>query len=155
MSATSTESESVDAIKDLLEKQSSSAWTNSDPSIFYNWETAFSEKGPADDQPAELYVWQPVDTSIEKLSADGTYLDEDHTVEVQIWTLEEQTTQVYMRDVIQIFGEYLDRQQDVSEFIGIEPTAARDLRSDSVRRRTSHYIATAELSPRKLSEAGL
>ena len=151
---TSTESEAVDAVKDLLEQQDSSVWTNADPEIFYNWEVSFQEKGPADDQPAELYVWQPVDTDITKLTADGRYLDENHNVEVQIWTLDDTTTQQYMRDVIQVFGDYLDTQQDTTEFITVPPTAARDLRSDAVARATSHYLATVEISPRKLSLAG-
>jgi len=150
MSATSTKSEAVDAVKDLLEQQDSTAWTNADPTIYYNWEAAFSEKGPADDQPAELYVWQPVDTGIDKLTADGRFLDEDHSVEVQIWTLDDATTDQYMRDVIQIFSKYLDSQQDTTEFITLPPTNARDLRSDAVARATSHYLATVEISPRKL-----
>ena len=155
MSATSTEPEPVDAVKDLLEKQASSAWTNADPVIEYTFETPFSERGPGQGQPAELYIWQPVDASIDKLSADGAYLDENHTVEIQIWTLDESDCLEYQRDVIQIFGEYLDSQQDVSEFITLPPTASHDYRSDKIPRKTSHFLSTVELSPRKLSEAGL
>jgi len=151
---TSKESEPVDAVKDLLEKQDSNVWTNADPVIEYVFEVPFSEKGPGDGQPAELFVWQPVDSDISKLTAEGRYLDEDHNVEVQIWTLTESETMEYARDVIQIFGDFLDNQQNVSEFITLPPTSTRDLRSDKLPRKTSHYLATVEISPRKLSEAG-
>jgi len=155
MSVTSSESEPVDAVKDLLEQQDSSNWTNQAPVIEYVHEVPFSEKGPGDGQPAELFVWQPVDSDISKLTAEGRYLDEDHNVEVQIWTLTESETMEYARDVIQIFGDFLDTQKNVSEFITLPPTSTRDLRSDKLPRKTSHYLATVEISPRKLSEAGL
>ena len=155
MSATSSESEPVDAVKDLLENQDSSAWRNADPDIYYAYEIPFQERGPGDGQPAHLYVWQPVDANLEKLTADGRYLDEDHSIEVQVWDLIEDNVMQYARDVVQIFGEYLDNQQDVSEFITLPPTAYRDLRSDNLPRKTSHYLARLEISPRKLSEAGL
>jgi len=154
MSVTSSESEPVDAVKDLLEQQDSSNWTNQAPVIEYVHKVPFSEKGPGDGQPAELFVWQPVDSDISKLTADGRHLDEDHNVEVQIWTLTESETVEYQRDVIQIFGDYLDSQQDTTEFITLPPTSTRDLRSDKLPRKTSHYLATVEISPRKLSEAG-
>lgn len=150
MSITSTESEPVDAVKDLLDGQPSSAWTNADPVVEYIHEVPFSEKGPGQGQPAEVFVWQPIDSDISKLSADGRYLDEDHAVEVQVWTLTESETMQYARDVVQIFSKYMDNQQNVTEFITMEPTAARDLRSDALPRQTSHYLATVEISPRKL-----
>ncbi len=155
MSATTDETEPVDAIKDLLEKQDSTAWTNQDPVIEYTFETPFAERGPGDGQPPELYVWQPVDANLEKLTADGRYLDETPTVEVQIWTLQEDECLEYQRDVIQIFGEYLDTQQGVTPYITFEPSSARDYRSDHLPRKTNHYLSTVEIDARRLSTTGL
>jgi len=154
MSVTSSEENPVDAVKDLLEGQPSSSWTNADPTIEYHWDVPYSEKGPADDQPAELYVWSPVDSTLEQLSASGDFLDEGHSVEVQIWSLSDPETADYMRDVIQIFGDYLDDNTDTTEFITLPPTSARDLRSDKIPQKTSHYIAQVEIEPRKLTSAG-
>ena len=154
MSATSSAPEAVDAVKDLLEEQPDTVWTADPPEINYAFDVPFNERGPGQDQPAELYLWQPVDTDLEKLTADGEFLDEGHSVQVQIFSLTEAETLQYQRDVIEVFGDYLDSQQDTTEFLTLPPTAARDHRSDKLPRRTSHYLATVEITPRKLSLAG-
>ena len=153
---TSSESDPVDAVFDLLDQQPTEAWsTTDDPTVLYNWDRAFSEKGPGDDQPPELYVWSPIDGTIDQLTADGAYTNESHTVEVQVWALQQAVVATLMRDLIHIFGEYMDNQQTATEFITLPPSSVRDLRSDAVRRQTSHYLATVEVEPRKLEPTGV
>jgi len=154
MSVSPTSTEPVETVQEILDDYPDTAWTVNTPTVLFNWERAFSEKGPGQGQPPELYVWSPIDASLSQLTADGDYLEEDHTVEIQCWTLNESETWQLARDTIQIFGDYLDNQQGVSDFLTLPPTASTDLRADKQARRTEHYVATVEVSPRKLSNAG-
>jgi len=154
MSVSPTSTEPVETVQEILDDYPTTAWTNDTPTVLFNWDRAFSEKGPGQGQPPELFVWSPVDTSYDQLTADGDYIQEDHTVEIQCWTLKESETWQLARDVIQIFGDYLDNQQGVSDFLTMPPSASSDLRADKQARRTEHYVATVEVSPLKLSDAG-
>jgi len=154
MSVSPTSSEPVETVQEILSDYPDTAWSNETPNVFFNWEQSFSEKGPGQGQPPELFVWSPVDADITQLTADGQYLEEDHTVEVQCWTLNESKTWQLARDVIQIFGEYLDNQQGVSDFLTLPPTSSSDLRADKQARRTEHYVSLVEVAPLKLSDTG-
>jgi len=154
MSVSPTSSEPVETVQEILAGQPDAKWTDKSPTVLFNWDRAFSEKGPGQGQPPELYVWSPIDASLSQLTADGDYLEEDHTVEVQCWSLSESATWQLARDTIQIFGDYLDNQQGVSDFLTLPPTASTDLRADKQARRTEHYVATIEISPLKLNSTG-
>lgn len=151
---TSTDTDPVDTVIQLLKDAATfDLWSQPTPDIQHHDQIPISEKGPGDGQPAQVYVWQPTDSTIEQLTADGRFLDTDNTVEVQIWSLDRQEVTEYREDVVDIFGDYLDDQQGISEFLTLPPSASRDYRADKRARRTDHYIQTVEISPRALVNA--
>ena len=129
-------------------------WTLDDPVIRQWWDVPQSQRGPGADQPAELYVLQTVDTDITPYSADNELNNEFETLEVWVYTLFEDETMQYQRDVIQILTEYLDSNQS-DNFYRLEPTNARDLRAEKNARNSDYYVATVELSLRTLTDTGV
>jgi len=95
-----------------------------------------------------------VDTDITPYSADNDLNNETSTLEVWVYTLFEDETMQYQRDVIQILTEYLDSNQP-DNFYRIEPTNARDLRDEKNARNSDYYVATVELSLRTLTDTGV
>jgi len=152
MSATSSATAPVDAIIDLLEGADSSDWTNADPNVFSWWDRTQQERGPGDGQPAELYVWMPVATNIDRLSADAEVLIEESTVEIWVFTLDELETQEYARDVIFYLSDYMNDNEQRTLFHNLEPSGVEDFREQKVSERTDHYVYTVEMRLRKITD---
>ena len=152
MSATSSAVAPVDAIIDLLEGADSSDWTNADPSVFSWWDRNQQERGPGDGQPGHLYVWMPVSSTIDRLSADAQVLIEDSTVEIWVFTLDANETLEYARDVIFYLSDYMNDNEQDTVFHNLEPTGVEDLREQKLTERTDHYVYTVEMSLRKITD---
>lgn len=150
-----TESEQVEAIVDLLMGASSSVWTLDDPTVWTWWDRSQSERGPGQGQPAELYAWAPGGFELSRVSADGDVLDETGAVEVWAYTLDEAATAQYARDVIQFISQYIDSNEQFSEFRDIQPSAVEDFREQKLRDITDHFVYNVEIQMQRLSETGL
>jgi len=140
----------VEQLIEVLERDET-LWTLETPTIRQWWDVPQSQRGPGADMPAELYVLSAVDTDITPYSADNDLNNETSTLEVWVYTLFEDETMQYQRDVIQILTEYLDSNQS-DNFYRLEPTNARDLRDEKNARNSDYYVATVELSLRTLTD---
>lgn len=152
MSATSSDSEPVDMVIDLLSGSSASDWSGVKPETYAYFEIAQSERGPNDNQPPHLYVWNPTGGNISPISGDYTSLDETQTVEIQVWSLTATECKQYKQDLINYLALYGNDNEGQTLFHRIRPTTKDDLRSEKQARRTNHFVMTVEVDCRKLRD---
>lgn len=152
MSVSSTATEPVETLEDILSGVASTEWTNADPQVFRWWEHSQSERGPGQGQPAHIYILQTTNTPVDPISADGILLEENPTLEVFIYTFSETETGEYARDVIQILSQYFADNQNLTEYFHIEPSGIEDFREQKVTQQTEHYVYTVEIEMQKLTD---
>jgi hypothetical protein len=141
-SATATDADAVQTVVDLL--SNNSGWTNTDPEVFRHEELSQQQKENNPD-PA-IYVWSPVDATLDKFSADGDTIDERRTVEAQIWDLDSSNrAEQYHQDVIDFINAYSNDNESNTPFHFLKPVSATDSRSDHIRQLTDHYILSVEI----------
>lgn len=151
MSVSTDATEAVEAVYDILDN--SSAWTNTPPEVFYMWEIPTSEKGPGADMPPHIYVWEPLDMSVAKFSADGDLTNEVHTVMAQIWllkTADHTLIREYQRDIIDLFAEYYSDVRSRTTFVELRPISAADFREQSIPAASDYFINEVEIEAAKL-----
>jgi len=139
MSATS-ETHHVEQIIRLLEATADSEWTPAVPNVRNYWADSQQERGPGADQPAVLYVWSPTDSTLEAFSMDGTRFREDTTVEIQVWSLDEQEARQLQADVTRILAKYLNDNRNNTPYSDVHPTGQADFREQKPARDTRHYV---------------
>lgn len=148
-----TENFHVEAVVDLL-TQATSWSTGSDPDIRRYWDDAQNEKGPGADQPPVAYVWSPVDSSLDRFSVDDEYRV-TNTVEIQLWSLDEEEPVTLLNDTIDIMSEYLDDNKIDTPYTDLQPTTASDFREQKSARRTDHYITAVQVDTDGLTTGGV
>lgn len=141
MSVTSNSDDAVQTIVDLLDGYT--GWTLSSPEVYKHQEVAQQEKENNPD-PA-MYVWSPVDASLEQFSGDNDTLNENRTVEVQIWTLDSDDSETYHQETIDFLNQYADDNYSNIEFHFVQPESATDSRSDHIARMTDHFILSVQV----------
>jgi len=109
------------------------------------WSDSQGERGPGADQPPIAYVWSPVDSSLDRFSIDEVKLRETNTVEIQLWSLDEQEPVTLQRDVINILSKYLDDNQRNTPYHDLQPTSASDFREQKPARTTRHYVTSLQI----------
>jgi len=129
-------------------------WSLDAPEVYHNQEVA--QKSKENNPDPAMYVWSPVDGSLEQFSADNDDLNTDRTVEIQIWTLETDSTgsdcQTYHEEVIDFLQEYADDNYQNTEFHYIQPESVTDSRSDHIARMTDHSIMSVQVEVHNLRE---
>lgn len=146
----------VEAIIDLLSQAEDYAfWRPTPPTVRKYWADSQSEKGPGADQPAILYVWSPTDSTLERFSVDDTELQQQDTVEVQVWSLDETEATILQEDVTRILSEYLDDNQTNVPYTDVAPVVESDYREQKNARSTDYYITAVEVETDGLTEAGV
>jgi hypothetical protein len=144
----------VEDVINLLEAATS--WsTAQDPVVRPYWDDAQSEKGPGADQPAVIYVWSPTDSTLDRFSIDETEQEASHTVEVQIWSLDETEPVTLQNDVVRILSQYLNDNAIQTPYTELGPTTVSDFREQKNARVTEHYITSVEVETRGLEPTGL
>jgi len=151
MSVSSSATEAVETIVDLLDGAPSGAWTNTTPDRVAKYQT-HAEKARMNYPNPALYIWSPVDASLDAFDAEYSRIDETRTVEIQVWTLDDTETAQYHQDVIDFLAQYGNDNTDNTTFHRIRPTAADDLRSEHIVRQTDHYIATVTVELRNFRD---
>jgi len=144
MSVTSTSTDSVQTIVDLLDGYT--GWSLNDPEVYLHQEVSQQEKENNPD-PA-IYVWSPVDADLSQGAAGAEYYTEFRTVEAQIWTLNSQNntaTETYHQEAIDFLREYSNDNESNTTFHKIQPDSATDSRSEHIRRMTDHYIMSVQV----------
>lgn len=142
----------VGVIIDLLEDTSHSDWTADKPTIKRYWDDAQSERGPGADMPAILYVWSPTGSTLERFSVDGDKFDQNDTVEIQIWSLDEVEVEQLQGDTVDILSRFLDDNKVRTPYSDVAPVGTDDFREQTPARRTDHYIMSVEIATRGLSD---
>jgi len=152
MSATSTAGDPVQAVVDLLNGAQSSVWTNQAPEVYLQWDV--TQRGRETNNNPALYVWSPVEGTFDPLAADYTRLDEEQTIEIDVWTLDPEITATVATDVIQFMSEYGNDNEDKTEFLHLRPESTGDARAEHIARQTDHYITTVTVAVRNLRDTG-
>jgi len=156
MSVTTNATDLVEAVYEILEGTPATSWTLDAPKIYYLWDVPVGDRGPGADMPAQMYVYENVDTSINKFSADGNSVDSTQTVMVQMWVLKNDDTPhdiiTYRDDVIDLFTEYYSDNQNTTTFTEVRPTASGDFREQVTPSMTDYYIVEVEILGRALRD---
>jgi hypothetical protein len=155
MSATSTKPQAVDAVLELLQDSDPSVWTNQKPEAYHYFAHSQSERGPGHEMPPYLYVWNPTDGDIQQFDAENSHQLEYLTVEIQVWTLDEQDATLYQRDLLQFMSEYARDNYEQTRFHQIRPTTQSDYRSEKPARPTDHYVTGVEVETEDLQGTGV
>lgn len=147
MSVSTSAETPVDAVYDILDGTGGTEWTLIAPAVFKWHEKSERERGPGQGQPAELHVWQPTSSDITRLTADKNTLQETSEVEVVVFSLSESDTINYARDLIQVLSEYIDEQEQNTNYVDLQPSGIEDFREQKLSERTDHftYSVTVEL----------
>lgn len=140
MSATSTSTDPVTAIVDILQGVADTQWHNDTPPDTIEDRTETTPKGRENNPNPALYVWRPVETSISREDAEGSMYTEPHTVEIAVWAMQDNRTFNYHRDVIHILEQYDRDNESNTEFHKIQPSSISDRRTEKIVRTTDHYI---------------
>lgn len=152
---TTTATTPVEAIEALLENADSSVWRGDDPTVFTWWCRAQAERGPGQGQPPELYVSSLTGAPIDRLSADGALLQEEPTVEIWVYSLDESVTATLARDVIQYMSAFMDDQEQHLPYVDVMPSNVEDYREQKMTRHTGHFIYQVEVSMEQLNATGV
>lgn len=142
----------VEAVVTILAGERDILWTGTPPTVKNYWDDSASERGPGADMPAILYVWSPTTTSLERFSVDGDVFDQNDTVEIQAWSLDEQEVIQLRDDIVQILSRYLDDNQFATQYSDLAPTGTNDWREQTPARTTDHYLTSVEVETQWLSK---
>lgn len=150
------ESKTTDAtqtILEILQGAASQLWTLRVPEVHY-YEGVTQSAKTSKEEPA-LYCWSPSAADIERFSADRDHKLETHTVEIHVWTLDKEWTQVYSRDIITILEMYESDNKNLTNWVDIRPESSDDVRSENITRKSGHFLYTieAELETLNLTKA--
>lgn len=152
MSATSASTDPVQAVADLLSGAASSVWTNADPQVKLLWD--YSQQQREGENDPTLYVWSPVEGTLEPFDAKFSRMDETQTVEISVWTFDKADTAQYSSDVIQFLSEYGTDNEANTEFHQLRPVSENDLRSEHIRRKTDHFVTNVTVEVTQLRDSG-
>ncbi len=156
MSVTSNATDLVETVYDILDGVPDASWTLDAPKVYYLWDVPVGDRGPGADMPAQMYVYENVDTSINKFSADGDSVDTTQVAIVQIWVLKNDSEPhriiTYRDDVIDLFTEYYSDNQASTAFTEVRPTATADFREQVTPAMTDYYIVEVEILGRALRD---
>lgn len=99
-----------------------------------------------------VYVWQPTDTDVQRVTADGTLLFRESDVEVLIYVLEDEARAMQLqRELLQFFSSYIDDNKNQTSFNDVQPANLTDGRPENLPRDSGYHIAgiTLELNKRQ------
>lgn len=149
--ATSTSDFAVETCVDLLQGEPDNTWTDGAVEV-YQWQETDAKGRKGIDRG--LYVWSPVETSLDKFSADGDHLDQQDQIEIVIGTYGKTETARLIEDTIDVMGQYIDDNHSNVNFRSVEPTAATDDRANTILRKTDHYTGTVTVQLENLRPTG-
>jgi len=151
MSVSSSESNPVNAVVDLLEQTTDSDYTGTKPEVIEAvWQR--TPQARLNESRDAVYVWQPTDGEIERVTADGDLLFRENSVEVWVYTLEDKARAVQLReDILLFFADYIDDNKANTRFNDIQPANDMDNRPGNLPRDSSHDVMglTLDLNKRQ------
>jgi len=154
MSATSDATGPVQTVVDLLDGTDSGNWpTGPKPThIEQSWESDYRTKTNRSDPAA--YVRSPEDGTIDEFSARSTVKEEDETVVVAVWALDDSVVSDIAGDVVSILEDYWSDRTANTNFNRIRPQRVNDARQQHIARRTDHYTISVRVALRRERSLG-
>ena len=151
MVTTSSSDDPVEMVVEILSADLTE-YTLDPPDIFRMWDLDPQQRLKNPD-PA-VYVWSPTPGSEDRFSADGSLLTDSRTVECMIMTYDEAKTHRYAEDIIDILGNYIDDNANLTLFEDVDPSVPSDERGEHIFGESNHYIMTVELDTQRLRFTG-
>jgi hypothetical protein len=140
MSVSSASTDAVQMVVDLLDGYT--GWSLTAPEVYQHQE--LSQKQKENNPDPAIYVWSPVDGSLDQFGAEYDHIDETRTVEAQIWTLDAGNAETYHQETIDFLAQYANDNYSQLEFHHIRPQSTTDSRSEHIRQLTDHYILSVQ-----------
>jgi len=141
----------VNQVTKLLRQTDDSDYVGTKPAIIEDvWER--TPQARLNESRDAVYIWQPVDGEIERVTADGDLLFRENTVEVWVYVLEDKQRAVQLRkDILQFFADYIDDNKANTRFNDIQPVNDMDNRPGNLPRDSSHDVMglTLDLNKRQ------
>ena len=141
----------VNQITNLLNQADGSVFSGGKPGVIENIYERTPQARHNESRDA-IYVWQPVDGEIDRVTADGSLLFREDTVEILIYVLENEARAVQLQeDLIRFFSEYIDDNKENTAFNHVQPTDLTDGRPENLPRDSGYHITgiTLELNKRQ------
>lgn len=157
--ASSSASDPVDTVIDILDGAGASVWTNAAPSTVEAWEETTQRGRESESDPA-LYIWSPIEGTFDEFGAEYSRRDTTETVEIQCWVLGTSESDgrskasEYAGDVVSILDEYARDNHDRTTWHQIKPVNDSDERAAKTARQTDHYIITVTAELNRLDSTG-
>lgn len=168
MSATSTSTDPVQTVIDLLTGTPADEWTGDKPDPIerqwahdFNWKQ--NQNGPS------AYVWSPEVGTQDQLSADGTVKDQTETIGVDVWA--PTPTPAYggvygatygsadvavtvADDVVAILEDYWNDRTANTRWHRIRPQSVDDRRAEAIARRADKHVISVQVQLRRETSIG-
>ena len=151
----SVETDPVDIVVDLLRNIPAQLWTHGEPNVLYWWDRAQSERGPGDGQPAEFYVYRETTQDHERFSADADNVIEEGSITIYVYSLYEDETQQYLRDLIEVLEEYMSDNYRRINLHNLEGEESNDYRPEHITQNTDYYVESHTVGYRDYRSSGV
>lgn len=152
----SASSDPVQAAIDILDSSDTVDWTYQKPRVRAMWNV--TEQNRRNYNNPAVYVWSPVETTIEDFDAERSARITDETVEISIWLPTDSSGRPasriieYAGDIQELFDPYARDNQENTEFQELNPDSINDLRSESSARKTNHHVVNVQISAQLFRE---
>lgn len=156
MSVSSNSTDPVQSTIDLLDGYT--GWSLQTPEVHHVAEV--SQQDRENNPNPAIYVWSPLDGSMEGLGAKREKTIQTDTVEATIWVLDDADTDAkddiatYHAETINFLEDYVTDNYDNIEFHNIRPDVESDIRNEKVARRTDHYVMSVQAEITNLRDSG-
>ncbi len=122
---TSSETEAVETIKDLLENIDSSDWSVEPDRFAFMWEFDYNSRTQY--SGTAVYLWSPLESDISKFSADGDNFRQDDTVECVVMALDRTDTATIAAEIAENISESVNSVTVCSAITPTKPTTYKKL----------------------------
>lgn len=135
------------------------SWTLTGPEVYRQSE--ISQRERENNPDPSMYVWSPVDATLDPFDAEYSRVNETRTVEVSIWVLGDASNsgfgdcETYQQDVIDILSQYGNDNETNIEFRDLKPASVTDSRQEHITRQTDHYIMSVQAEVENFRATGV
>lgn len=138
----------VDAFRTILQNVRAQDYGLPSPDIYAMWEVDPQQRLKNPDPT--VYVWSPTPGSLTRFSADGDLTTDTRTVELMVMTYDAAQTHRYTESLIDIIGDYVDDNANLTVYEDVDVDTVADGRGDHIFGESDHYINTIEISTARL-----
>ena len=144
MSATSTSTDPVQSVVDILDGYSSAQWPNDKPTyIEKQWESSFRDKSKRNDPAA--YVYSPDRADTRAFGRDANTRIQGEVIAVDVWALDSDEAATVAGDVQSILEDYWEDGKANTTWNRIRPEDPDDRRAEALARRADHFIISVRV----------